>query len=482
MSTEIIPLKQTDLWQTLMPFQREGVQYAISKRGKVLIGDDMGLGKTLQGLATAYYYRAEWPLLIITPSSLKHTWREAVLRWIPGIQATDVQLVDKASSPVEGLVVIISYTLFHRCSEKILKRNFQVVVCDESHYLKNARAKRTMAIIPVVHQAKRRVMLSGTPALSRPCEMFWQLHAIRPDVFDDFHKFGLSFCDAKLTRFGWDYTGSSNLLYLAEKLREFCMIRRQKLDVLTQLPPKVRQRIALNVDTSEISHDKMQEFRDSVKLRNHPSERIAMQAKRDCERLVMELYAEIGRIKENAVCEYVHEFLDSTSEKFLVFCHHQTMMNRLCAELTTAKVRHIRIDGGVSAQHRFDQVKQFQEDPDTRVAVLSITAAGVGLTLTAASIVMFAEMYWVPGALQQAEDRVHRYGQVHTCHIIYMIVPNSIDEMVWNTVNRKQGILGKMLDGNISASLHAEFTDDMETWVESIKNGSTSSTQSGTAE
>ncbi|VDL19745.1 unnamed protein product [Hymenolepis diminuta] len=225
---------------SLLGFQREGVKFALKHDGRVLLADDMGLGKTLQSLAIAAAYRSEWPLLIVTQLSLRCAWREAVLTWLGpclNLTSSDIYIVESLNDALNSIqyvwsrkpITIFTYDLLSRYVEKSgpsTLTNFKVVIMDESHNLKNMKASRTQAALPVLKAAKRAVLLTGTPALSRPMELYSQLVGLRPNLFrGGLHEFGLRYCDAKETAWGWDYKGCSNLQELQLLLQETVMIR-----------------------------------------------------------------------------------------------------------------------------------------------------------------------------------------------------------------------------------------------------------------
>lgn len=234
------------LVNTLMPFQREGVNFGVHQRGRVLIADDMGLGKTLQAICLACIYRDKWPLLIVTPSSVRFDWAQQFKRWVPSIDPSQVQVaVSGQHVPTASLVSIISYDLLSRKSKQLAEANFKIIIMDESHFLKNSKTMRAKAALPLLQKANHVILLSGTPALSRPSELFTQIVAVCPRLFN-FHDFGVRYCSAKQHQWGWDYSGCSNTRELQLLLEEKIMIRHLKQDVLAQLPAKRRQMIVLD--------------------------------------------------------------------------------------------------------------------------------------------------------------------------------------------------------------------------------------------
>ncbi|CAL8388250.1 unnamed protein product [Boreogadus saida] len=148
-----------------------------------------------------------------------------------------------------------------------------------------------------------------------------------------------------------------------------------------------------------------------------------------------------------AVKDYIKMMLETEQIKFLVFAHHLTMLQACTEAVIEAKVGYIRIDGSVPSSERAQLVRKFQTDPAIRVAVLSIQAAGQGLTFTAASHVVFAELYWNPGQVKQAEDRAHRIGQTSCVHVHYLIAKGSFDTVMWAMLNRKETVTGSTLNG-----------------------------------
>eukprot|EP00064_Thunnus_orientalis_P009349 superscaffoldBa00001180_g9373 len=234
---------------SLMPFQREGVNFAVSKQGRLLLADDMGLGKTVQAICIAAYYRSEWPLLVVAPSSVRFTWAEAFRRWLPSLTPDSINVVVKAKDHLRsGLVNIISYDLLSRMDKQQQGNPFNVLIMDESHFLKNIKTARCKSALPLLKAARRVILLSGTPAMSRPSELYTQILAVRPTLFPRFHDFGIRYCDAKQMTWGWDYSGSSNLGELKLLLEECLMLRRLKSEVLSQLPAKQRKVVTVTID------------------------------------------------------------------------------------------------------------------------------------------------------------------------------------------------------------------------------------------
>ena len=252
---------------SLMPFQIEGIEFAIQQNGRLLLADDMGLGKTVQALGIASYYKEEWPLFIIVPSSVKFMWKESAKRWLSeslrkvcNLKQEDsvdefIQVMENGRQMIypKSKIIISSYDLLTKNIDEISIHNFKMVIADECHLLKNNKAARTKAAFKLIQNSTRVILLSGTPALSRPAELFSQIQAIDPKLFTCFHDFGMRYCDGKESRFGMDYSGYSNMVELRLLLEEKILIRREKKDVIQELPSKMREMIILNPTLIELN-------------------------------------------------------------------------------------------------------------------------------------------------------------------------------------------------------------------------------------
>ncbi|XP_037379908.1 SWI/SNF-related matrix-associated actin-dependent regulator of chromatin subfamily A-like protein 1 isoform X2 [Talpa occidentalis] len=390
------------LVSNLLPFQRAGVNFAIAKRGRLLLADDMGLGKTIQAICIAAFYRKEWPLLVVVPSSVRFTWEQAFLQWLPSLAPDSINVVVTGKDRLRaGLVNIVSFDLLSKL-EKQLQTPFKVVIIDESHFLKNSRTARCRVALPLLKHS-------------------W----------------------------GWDYSGSSNLRELKLLLEEAVMLRRLKCDVLSQLPPKQRKMVV--VAPGHFSAKVRAALDTAAKeMTNDSSKQKQKQA------LIM-FFNSTAEAKIPSIIEYILDLLESGREKFLVFAHHKVVLDAITDELERKHVQHIRIDGTTSSADRERLCQQFQLSERHAVAVLSITAANMGLTFSSADLVVFAELFWNPGVLIQAEDRVHRIGQSSSVGIHYLVAKGTADDYLWPLIQEKIKVLGEagLSDANFSEMTEA---------------------------
>lgn len=439
----------SDLYNSLFPYQREGVKMAIARRGRLIIADEMGLGKSIQAIAISIYFRREWPLLILAPASMVASWQQQLLRWIPLeiLSPADIQVIyDGKVNSLSGQVIILSYDLAVRLEELIKRKGFRIIIADECHALRNIETKRSKSLIPIISAAERAILLSGTPALSRPIELFPQIQAINSKLFPKRHDYGMRYCDAHKTHFhhGWDMRGSSNLTELQVVLENCIMIRRMKDQVLTELPPKIRRQIFLNIPTATKNY-KMFKIQTSEYLGKLGQEQgteeslvglESMQKKAE----FMALWKRTADVKLSAMIEYIEDLLDA-NHKMLIFAHHTSIIDEFSEHFFKKKVKYIKIDGRTPPCKRQDICTTFQEDESVRIALLSITAASTGLTLTKATTVIFAELFFNPGILVQAEDRAHRIGQLDSVNVHYLLAKGTTDDHIWPLILKKLNTL-----------------------------------------
>ncbi|XP_052755113.1 SWI/SNF-related matrix-associated actin-dependent regulator of chromatin subfamily A-like protein 1 [Galleria mellonella] len=440
-SVDLSPIEAT-LRHKLMPFQEEGVRFGISRRGRCMIADDMGLGKTFQALAIASYYRHDWPLLIVTTSSMRDTWQTKIHELLPSVPLTniatlttskDAQLVaDKHTE-----VVIVSYKITGMHTDLLKSKNFGVVIIDESHYLKSHKARCTAALGGISRRCGRAVLLSGTPALSRPAELYTQLALLQPGLFGSYTEYGKRYCAGKQTNFGWDMSGQSNSIELQIILQKKFLIRRTKDQVLTKLEEKTRETVLLDQSLLNFTNENRKEL--SQMAEKYKS------TKSDKHTALINYFSESAKVKIPAICKYIEELLaDEGTGKFLVFAHHRAVLRAVCDTLDAARAHYVCIVGCTPAHARPELVDRFQHHESCRCAVLSITAASAGLTLTAADLVIFAELHWNPGTLTQAESRAHRLGRRGGVRARYLLAAGTADDLMWPLLAAKLHVLNNV--------------------------------------
>eukprot|EP00605_Chrysophyceae_sp_TOSAG23-4_P000620 GSChrysophyteH1.ASY1.ANO1.699.1 assembled CDS len=407
----------------LAPFQKEAVYFACNletNAGRALIADEMGLGKTRSAIGCMCAFKQNWPVLVVCPSSARYHWRSELLN--------DVTLIEGKSHPLGTTarhrlykVVIVSYGLVDTMYDQLSSYDFDMVVLDESHYLKNPKAKRTKALRPIARKATRCIMLSGTPALSRPMELFSQLNILSQARWPDVKEFGKRYCRVKKVKKNSKFSGASNTHELHLILTDTLMIRRLKKNILKNLPQK--RRSIVPVELSDADNQELGALLQEVRLaeeaaRNENQEVDEAELKKHRMTALMSLFTKSGVAKLPKIIDKLEEFLLKKSNgKVLVFGHHLAVLRGLSAFLDANLHDYIRIDGGTPPADRANLINQFQTNPSIRVAVLGINAAGQGITLTAASTIQ------------------------------YFYAANTVDELLWPLIKEKMKALGEVVEG-----------------------------------
>jgi len=429
----------------LHPHQLEAVRFGIARGGRMLCGDEMGLGKTLAAIALAYEYKEEWPVLVICPASLRLHWKTQILKWLGHVvEEDDVQVIATGADRLSGKakMIIMSYnsiSLDHFQKMSTGKR-YKVIICDESHSIKDTGSKRTKACISVLSKASRVTLLSGTPSLNNAHELYTQLVAVLGQKhFPVWKVFAERYCNQdrktlKHVRRPWKrdiviFKGVRRDIELGVLLRSL-MLRRKKDEVMAQLPAKHRRRIILPEVSAKITRA------DDVDMS-------------DMERL-SEGFERLCNAKIESTQKYLTDILGRSTAKTLLFAHHHAMLDAVQQTLEKINVSFVQIHGRTSMRKRHAAVESFQEDLSVQCALLSITACSQGISLTAASQIIFCEMYWVPGVMEQCESRAHRYGQRVPVDVQYLVVKRSIDEALFAALSSKKIATSVVLDGKVS--------------------------------
>lgn len=463
----------------LRDFQREGVSFLESRDGCALLGDDMGLGKTVQAAA---WLQLRWedalPALVVCPSSLKLNWARELRKFTELTVAVVGGRYNELNSVEPGVaeVYVVNYDVLavpsvcEKCNgegkyintkglEQKCKRckgtgkdvalrpdleqlGIRTVILDECQYIKNYDTQRSRAVALLGRLAAHRMGLSGTPIENRPVEFFPTLNFIDPQQWNSWWKFVHRYCGAEQGRYGWDFSGASNVEELHHVLTSTRMVRRTKDEVLKDLPPKQRSVVPVEIDNRDEYNAAAEDYIEYLRGVNPEKVSKAERAKalvriNGLKRLCIQ-----GKL---AGCiEWIEDYLNG-DRKLVVFSLHLDVLDALEERFGEMAVR---VDGGVSGPARQDAVDAFQENPEKRLFLGQLKAAGVGLTLTAASATVTLELGWNPSAHDQAEDRVHRIGQqADSVMAYYLVASGTIDEDLADLIDAKRETIRAILDG-----------------------------------
>lgn len=409
------------------PFQAAGAEFIIDN-DRCFVGDEPGLGKTVQAIAAInYWYQSGSPkILVITRASLKLNWAYELRRWLTN-KNLSVQVVTepKRFSRLFTNIWVVAYSQLDSLTKlKIMPDYFDCTVWDEAHAVKNQQSLQGKAAYKL--KSQRLIQLSGTPAPNHPHEIYPLWRYAQPDKVMPYPAFKANFIGFK------NKPMNTEQMQLLLKSSGY-LIRRFKADVYSELPPKMRRVIVLPSDklphlAQFDSHHQVDSVEDYHKLVSRFSEAEKIKRK------------ELGVRKIPYVVKYMEEALEE-SPKIILFAHHLEVIDGLMNEL-----RHyspVKFDGRESPADKDKAVRKFQHDENTRIFIGGITAAKEGLTLTAASRVVFAELDYVPGVVTQAEDRAHRIGQKDQVLVEHLVFENSSDCRIVRIMIGKQYELDK---------------------------------------
>ena len=431
----------------LFKYQKKGIRKINHFRGRALLADEMGLGKTIQALTWAWEKPEErCPAVIVCPAHLKMNWEREI----------SIHLSAASSEILEGRkitketplditwrksFVVVNYDILDAWAEWLSGYGAKTLILDEAHFCKNPKARRTKAVKKIARKFKYKIAISGTPLTNRPSELFPALQIIRPDVFKSFFSFAREYCQLRKDRFGWRYDGAKNLPELHALLNRTCMIRRRKEDVLTQLPPKRRHVVPLQIEKPGEYRKARDRFLEWLRGRNPDKVDSAAQSQKLVQLGYLKRLA--AELKYKAAQEWIADFLEESDGKLVVMGVHHAMVDSLHTDFPGSVI----LTGKTPAKEKQKAVDAFQHNPKTRLFIGNIQAAGTGITLTAASDLAFVELGWTPGEHTQAEDRIHRIGQTESAMVHYLIAKDTIEEDTAELLQRKFKILDEVLDG-----------------------------------
>ena len=459
---ELPPMAELDielpLTATLRPYQKQGIAQAI-KFEKCLIGDEPGLGKTLQSIGTMIGLNA-FPCLVVCPASIKLNWQR---EWHKFSNKRALVLDSSMSAQKKknwfsyvqhGLVdvVIINYESLStfliesfpqertktgkrkpwRAADVILKQfmsAFKSGILDESHRCKDSTTNQSKFILRIFNGLQYRLLLSGTPVVNKPVDLFPQLAILgRLNLFGGKDGFMKRYCEGG--------TGANNLRELNYKMKLHCFFRREKKDVAKDLPEKMRQTILCDITTRQEYNRCKSDFEQFlIDSGMYDDEAIARRMRGEIMTKMMQLKQISSRGKMNEVREFVNEVLEA-GEKLVLFCHLHEIVDE-CKRIWPDAVT---ITGRDSMQQRQAHIDAFQTKPNCNLIICNHRAAGVGLTLTASSRVAFIEYPWTYADCVQCEDRCHRIGQVNSVMCTYFLGQETVDERMWELIYEKMQI------------------------------------------
>jgi SWI/SNF-related matrix-associated actin-dependent regulator 1 of chromatin subfamily A len=429
--------------------QKEAIQKLVENK-KFILADDMGLGKTTSTIIAAIEANSK-KVLIICPATLKINWK----REIENYSDKSVYIAEGKNFSSDADYVIINYDIiknFHdpkkKTDSQILNSNFDLVIVDEAHYIKNGSAQRTKLINDLVKKVDRLWLLSGTPMTSRPMDYFNLLSLVDSPVAKNWMAYAIRYCQGYQFNTGgrkiWNVTGSSNLEELRDRTSG-TILRRLKEDVL-DLPDKIITPVYLRLKSKNYE-EVMGEYYDWYDKNPDDSKSLTVQ------------FTKLTKIRQIIADEKISQTIElaeniiEQGKKVIIFCNFTDSLNKICDHFGKSAVK---VDGSMTKPSRQHSVDEFQDNEKIKVFVGNIKAAGVGITLTAAEAVIMNDLSFVPSDHAQAEDRAYRYGQKNNVLVYYPIFENTIEGIIYDILNNKKQVIATVMGDNQNSGDVAE--------------------------
>ena len=438
----------------LMNFQKEGLDFLLKSSGNALLADEMGLGKTVQTLSYVSTEKQTFPVLIVAPLVTLKNWEREIEKFLKR-KSRNGRIVESESPSVTLIrtgkseelpksdMYVINYELLLKRSEDIEKIGIRTIVCDEVHNLRSKTTQKYKAVkkLAALSTVQYRIGLSGTPIYNRGSEIWPIIDILKPGLLGSFKEFCEYFC--YVNDKGKTIVLENKRASLRNELQKHVMLRRKKSDVLKELKDKVRYKEVIASDT-----DFYLEELDKIwkKLESEQKEAQTEFSKSASYHRAIQSERQIaGVAKIPHVINFVKNIME-IEESVVVFCHHKVIHKLLHESLQ--EFSPVSIIGGQSDDTRQDQIDKFQKG-ESKLMIAGIRAGNVGINLTRAKYVIFAELDWSPAIHRQAEDRLHRIGQKNTVFAYYLIGNGTLDDHVASILVDKSYEIDAIMDETV---------------------------------
>ena len=435
----------------LLNFQKEGLDFLLKSSGNALLADEMGLGKTVQTLSYMATEKQTFPALVVAPLVTLNNWEREIGKFLKK-KSRNGRLVESESPSVTLIrtgkskdlpksdIYVINYELLFKRYEDLLKVGIKTIVCDEVHNLRSKTTQKYKSVkkLAASPSVLYRIGLSGTPIYNRGSEIWPIIDIIKPGLLGSFKEFCEYFC--YVNEKGKAIVLENKRASLRNELQKHVMLRRKKSDVLKELKDKVRYKevIASNTDYYLEELDKIwKKLEEEQKVAETEFSKSA-----SYNRAIQSERQIAGVAKLPHVINFVKNIME-IEESVVVFCHHKVIHKLLHESLQ--EFSPVSIIGGQSDSIRQDQIDKFQKG-ESKLMIAGLRAGNVGINLTRAKYVIFAELDWSPAIHRQAEDRLHRIGQKNTVFAYYLIGNGTLDDHVANILVDKSYEIDEIID------------------------------------
>ena len=435
----------------LLNFQKEGLDFLLKSSGNALLADEMGLGKTVQTLSYVATEKQTFPVLVVAPLVTLNNWEREISKFMKK-KSRNGRIIESESStstiirtgkskdlPITDFY-IINYELLYKRLSDLSKLNIRTIVCDEVHNLRSKTTQKYKAVkkLAALPSLSYRIGLSGTPIFNRGSEIWPIVDILRPGLLGSFKEFCEYFC--YVNEKGKAIVLENKRASLRNELQKHVMLRRKKSDVLKELKDKVRYKEVIDADTDYYFGElgkiwsKLEEEQKNAET--------AFDKSASYQRAIQSERQIAGVAKLPHVINFVKNIME-IEESVVVFCHHKVIHKLLHDSLE--EFSPVSIIGGQSDKFRQEQIDKFQRG-ESKLMIAGLRAGNVGINLTRAKYVIFAELDWSPAIHRQAEDRLHRIGQKNTVFAYYLIGNGTLDDHVANILVDKSYEIDSIMD------------------------------------
>ncbi|MDH3794232.1 MAG: DEAD/DEAH box helicase [Nitrosopumilus sp.] len=436
----------------LLNFQKEGLDFLLKSSGNALLADEMGLGKTVQTLSYAATEKQTFPLLVVAPLVTLKNWEREIEKFLKK-KSRNGRILESESPSVTIIrtgkshelpktdIYIINYELLFKRNEDISKLGIRTIVCDEVHNLRSKTTQKYKAVkkLAALPSILYRIGLSGTPIYNRGSEIWPIIDIIKPGLLGNFKEFCEYFC--YVNDKGKAIVLENKRASLRNELQKHVMLRRKKADVLKELKDKVRYKEVIAADT-DYYLEELDKIWMKVETEQKDDTATEFSKSASYHRAIQSERQIAGIAKVPHVINFVKNIME-IEESVVVFCHHKVIHKLLHQSLQ--EFSPVSIIGGQSDTTRQDQIDKFQKG-ESKLMIAGIRAGNVGINLTRAKYVIFAELDWSPAIHRQAEDRLHRIGQKNTVFAYYLIGNGTLDDHVANILVDKSYEIDEIMD------------------------------------
>jgi len=435
----------------LLNFQKEGLDFLLKSSGNALLADEMGLGKTVQTLSYVATEKQTFPVLVVAPLVTLNNWEREISKFLKK-KSRNGRLVE-SESPTSTIIrtgkskelpvtdfYIINYELLYKRLSDLSKLNIKTIVCDEVHNLRSKTTQKYKAVkkLAALPSLSYRIGLSGTPIFNRGSEIWPIVDILRPGLLGSFKEFCEYFC--YVNDKGKAIVLENKRASLRNELQKHVMLRRKKSDVLKELKDKVRYKEVIDAD-AEYYFEELGKIWTKLEGEQKDAE-TAFDKSASYQRAIQSERQIAGIAKLPHVINFVKNIME-IEESVVVFCHHKVIHTLLHERLQ--EFSPVSIIGGQSDNFRQDQIDKFQKG-ESKLMIAGLRAGNVGINLTRAKYVIFAELDWSPAIHRQAEDRLHRIGQKNTVFAYYLIGKDTLDDHVANILVDKSYEIDTIMD------------------------------------